>query len=38
MSVTSLGETLEQARNHIYENIDRINFEGICYRKDIAKI
>ena len=24
MSVTSLGETLEQARNHIYENIDRL--------------
>ena len=35
-SVTSMGETLEEARNNIYSNIDKIKFKGISYRKDIA--
>jgi phosphoribosylamine-glycine ligase len=31
-----MGETLEEARNNIYSNIDKIKFKGISYRKDIA--
>ena len=38
MSVTNLGETLEQARNKIYNNVKRIQFKGICYREDIGKL
>lgn len=37
LSVTALGDTLEDARNRSYDNIDRINFQGIYYRKDIAE-
>lgn len=37
LSVTSLGETLEEARDNIYGNIDRISFEGMCYREDIGR-
>lgn len=37
MSITSLGNTKEKARENIYNNIHKINFDGIYYRKDIAK-
>lgn len=37
LSVTSLGENLEEARNNIYNNVDSIKFEGICFRSDIGK-
>ncbi|QQK07990.1 phosphoribosylamine--glycine ligase [Miniphocaeibacter halophilus] len=36
LSVTALAETLEEAGNKVYENINRINFEGRYYRKDIG--
>lgn len=37
MSVTTLGATMEEARNKIYKDIGKINFQGINYRKDIGK-
>ncbi|MDR7869278.1 MAG: phosphoribosylamine--glycine ligase [Tissierellaceae bacterium] len=38
MSITALGDTMEEARNKIYNNIGKIDFQGINYRKDIGKI
>ena len=37
LSVTALGESLEEARNKVYSNIDKITFNGMYYRKDIGK-
>ncbi len=37
LSVTSLGDTIEGARENIYSNIDKIKFYGMNYRKDIGK-
>lgn len=37
VSVTSLGSTIDEARENIYKNIDKVNFEGIYYRSDIGK-
>ena len=38
LSITCLGDTLEEAREKAYKNIKKIDFEGICYRSDIANI
>ena len=38
LSLTALGDTLEDARNKVYENINKIKFDGIYYRKDIGEI
>ncbi|SHH36326.1 phosphoribosylamine--glycine ligase [Clostridium collagenovorans DSM 3089] len=38
LGVTSIGESLEEARNCAYKNIESIDFEGIYYRKDIGEI
>lgn len=38
LSVTTLADSLEEARNIVYENIARIDFDGMYYRKDIGKI
>lgn len=38
MTITSLGSDLEQARDNAYRNIEKIDFHGIYYRKDIGKI
>lgn len=37
LSVTSLGETIEEAGEKIYSNIDKIEYDGKYYRKDIGK-
>jgi len=37
MTVAALGSTTEEARDKIYDNISRISFEGMQYRKDIAQ-
>ncbi len=37
-NVCATGETHEQARAKVYANIDKIHFDGMFYRKDIAKI
>lgn len=36
LTVTAMGKDLEEARQKVYKNITRINFEGCYYRKDIA--
>lgn len=36
LSITSLGSTIEEARDKIYSNISKIKFEGMNYRKDIG--
>lgn len=38
LTIVSLGEDMEEARNNIYNNIDKIKFNGIYYRKDIGVI
>lgn len=35
-AITSMGDTMEDARSNIYNNIDKIKFNGMCYRKDIG--
>lgn len=37
LCVTAVGETTEKAREIVYENIKKISFEGMEYRKDIAE-
>ncbi len=36
LNVTALGNTLQEARDKVYSEIDKISFEGAYYRKDIA--
>jgi len=38
LAVTAMGKSLEEARNKVYKNIPKINFEKMEYRTDIAKI
>lgn len=35
LSFTALGQTLEEAREKVYSNIDKVSFKGMNYRKDI---
>ncbi len=37
LALTSLAKDLQEARNEVYEEVNKINFEGIQYRKDIAR-
>lgn len=37
LCVTALGETRDAARKIVYDNIDKIHFDGAQYRTDIAK-
>jgi phosphoribosylamine--glycine ligase len=36
LTVVAMGETIAKAREKVYDNISRIQFEGAHYRKDIA--
>ncbi|MGO1368356.1 MAG: phosphoribosylamine--glycine ligase [Senegalia sp. (in: firmicutes)] len=36
LSITSLGEDINSARENIYKEIHKIKFDGMYYRKDIA--
>jgi phosphoribosylamine--glycine ligase len=36
LTVVALGKTITQAREKVYDNISRIQFDGAHYRKDIA--
>jgi len=38
LTVVATGKTIAEAREKVYANISRINFEGCHYRKDIAEI
>lgn len=37
LTLTCMGETLKEARNKVYEETKKINFQGMQYRKDIGK-
>ncbi|MCL2707188.1 MAG: phosphoribosylamine--glycine ligase [Dehalococcoidia bacterium] len=37
LTVAAMGATLSQARQKVYNNLPRINFEGVHYRTDIAQ-
>ena len=37
LTVVATGKDLAEAREKVYKNISRINFEGAYYRKDIAE-
>ena len=36
LGVTALGQTIREAQANAYAAVERITFEGACYRKDIA--
>jgi phosphoribosylamine--glycine ligase len=36
LCVTALGDSLRMARTRAYDAIDRIRFDGMQYRRDIA--
>jgi phosphoribosylamine--glycine ligase len=38
ISITALGNNLQKIREKIYENLNKINFNGMYFRKDIGKI
>ena len=38
LSIVSLGQSLEEARENVYENIRKISFDNMTYRKDIGQI
>jgi phosphoribosylamine--glycine ligase len=38
LTVVAMGKNLAEAREKVYQNINRIHFEGAYYRKDIADI
>jgi phosphoribosylamine--glycine ligase len=37
LSVTALSNSLKEAREKVFSNINRISFEGKCYRRDIGE-
>ncbi len=36
LNVVAMGATLEEARGKVYKNLEKINFDGKTYRKDIG--
>ena len=38
LGVTAWGDTVEEARKKAYQNVERITFENMQYRKDIGKL
>lgn len=38
LAVTRIGETLEEARLAVYKEVEKIKFDGMQYRTDIAKM
>lgn len=36
LTVVAMGQTVEEARQRVYQNIDHIRFEGAFYRRDIG--
>ena len=37
LSITALGDSMGEARKKVYDNIEKIDFHGMYYRKDIGK-
>ena len=36
LTMVALGESLADARDRVYRNVDRIHFDGLTYRSDLA--
>jgi phosphoribosylamine--glycine ligase len=36
LTVVALGDSLAEARDRAYRNVDRIHFDGVTYRHDLA--
>jgi len=36
LTLVALGESMAQARERAYRNVDRISFQGVTYRRDLA--
>jgi len=36
LTVVATGQTMADARERAYRNAERIRFEGVSYRKDLA--
>jgi len=36
LSITALGNTIDLATDKVYKNIEKINFNGMCFRNDIG--
>ena len=36
LNVVATGKTLAEARTRAYDNVERIHFEGMHYRRDIG--
>lgn len=36
LSVVGKGKTLEEAKENAYKNIEKVNFEGMYFRRDIG--
>src|SRR5207245_9349385 len=37
LTLVALGESMAEARDRAYRNVDRIHFEGMAYRRDLAQ-
>jgi len=37
LTVVALGDSMAEARDRAYRNVDRIHFEGMMYRRDLAQ-
>jgi phosphoribosylamine--glycine ligase len=38
LGITALGNNLAEARKKAYKGLSQVNFNGMCYRKDIGKL
>jgi phosphoribosylamine-glycine ligase len=38
LAVTATGDDLSKARQLAYKAVERVNFHGVKYRRDIAKM
>ncbi|HET9848481.1 MAG TPA: phosphoribosylamine--glycine ligase [Candidatus Dormibacteraeota bacterium] len=36
LTVVGLGDSMTEARERVYRNVDRIQFQGVTYRRDLA--
>ena len=38
LCISSIGNSIEEARNEVYKNVKKITFEGVHFRTDIGKL
>ena len=36
LTLVALGDSMGEARDRAYRNVDRVRFEGMAYRHDLA--